>query len=102
MDCLQSLKIKNMADHTRNNFKQLMEEEYESSFTLPQMMAIEQRLNRKQHSMNVAGDILDLFLPKIFKTVAGMLGGEDDRNRPAPSSSGNTYRPSEPKAPGSR
>jgi hypothetical protein len=91
-----------MADHTRNNFKQLMEEEYESSFTLPQMMAIEQRLNRKQHSMNVAGDILDLFLPKIFKTVAGMLGSEDDRNRPAPSSSGSTFRPSGPKAPGGR
>ena len=90
-----------MADQfTRNNFKQLMEEEYESRFTLPQMNEIENRLNRKQHSMNVAGDILDLFLPKIIKTVAGMLGSEEDRNRPAPSDSGRAYRPSGPKAPG--
>jgi hypothetical protein len=92
-----------MADKfTQNNFKQLMAEEYESRFSLPQMMEIENRLNRKQHSMNVAGDILDLFLPKIFKTVAGMLGSEDDRNRPAPSSTNSAYRPTGPKAPGSR
>jgi hypothetical protein len=92
-----------MADNfTQNNFKLLMEEEYESRFSLPQMIEIESRLNRKQHSMNVAGDILELFLPKIFKTVAGMLGSEDDQNRPAPSNKSNNYRPKEPKAPGGR
>ena len=64
-----------------------MEEEYESRFTLPQMLAVEQKIQRKQHTVRVASDMLDLFFPKIIKTVINMLGGEDDDNgRKAPSS----------------
>ena len=94
-----------MADERKkNSFQRLMEDEYEARFTLPQMMEVEQRLQKKQNSYRVAGDMIDLFFPKIIKTVIGMLGGDDsdDRNRPAPSDSGNPFKPSGPKAPGER
>ena len=85
-----------------NSFQQLMEEEYESRFTLPQMLAVEQKIQRKQHHVRVASDMLDLFFPKIIKTVINMLGGEDeDMGRKAPSNF-KTHRPEEPKAPGGR
>ena len=80
-----------------------MEEEYESRFTLPQMLAVEQKIQRKQHKVRVASDMLDLFFPKIVKTVINMLGGEeDDKGRKAPSSFEKMPRPEEPKAPGGR
>ena len=45
-----------MADErNRNSFKQLMEEEYESRFTLPQMTEIERRIQRRNDSFRVAG-----------------------------------------------
>ena len=94
-----------MADERKkNSFQRLMEDEYESRFTLPQMMEVEQCLQKKQNSYRVAGDMIDLFFPKIIKTVIGMLGGDDsdDRYRPAPSDSGNQFKPSGPKAPGER
>ena len=94
-----------MADERKkNSFQRLMEDEYESRFTLPQMMEVEQRLQKKQNSYRVASDMIDLFFPKIIKTVIGMLGGDDsdDRSRPAPSDSGSPFKPSGPKAPGER
>ena len=94
-----------MADERKkNSFQRLMEDEYESRFTLPQMMEVEQRLQKKQNSYRVAGDMIDLFFPKIIKTVIGMLGGDDsdNRSRPAPSDSGSPFKPSRPKAPGER
>ncbi len=93
-----------MADERRkNSFQRLMEEEYEPRFTLPQMLEIEQKLQRKDLNYRVAGDMLDLFFPKIIKTMIGLLGGEDrddDSPRQAPSDSGTPYKPKEPKAPG--
>ena len=91
-------------ERKKNNFQRLMEDEYESRFTLPQMMEVEQRLQKKQNSYRIAGDMIDLFFPKIIKTVIGMLGGDDsdDRSRPTPSDSGNPFKPRGPKAPGER
>lgn len=91
-------------ERNKNSFQRLMEEEYECRFTLPQMMEVERRLQRKENTYRVAGDMLDLFFPKIIKTVIGMLGGEDrddnDNDRPAPSNSDRPYNPSGPKGPG--
>ena len=91
-------------ERKKNSFQRLMEDEYESRFTLPQMMEVEQRLQKKQNSYRIAGDMIDLFFPKIIKTVIGMLGGDvsDDRSRPTPSDSGNPFKPRGPKAPGER
>ena len=95
-----------MADERikKNSFKQLMEEEYEPRFTLPQMTEIENRIQRHHHSCRLAGDVLDLFFPKVLKTVAGMLGADDDdnRNRTAPPDVGGTGASSQPKGPGGR
>jgi hypothetical protein len=93
-----------MADErNKNNFKRLMEEEYEPRFTIPQMTEIERRIKRKHDSYRVTGDVLDLFFPKIIKTVIGMLGGDDEPSRPAPSDFGRGGPPpSGPKAPGGR
>ena len=93
-----------MADErNRNSFKQLMEEEYESRFTLPQMTEIERRIQRRNDSFRVAGDVLDLFFPKIIRTVVGMLGGDDnEHNRPMPSEHGGVVEFKKPKAPGER
>ena len=93
-----------MADERKkNSFQRLMEDEYESRFTLPQMMEVEQRLQRKQNSYRVAGDMIDLFFPKIIRTVGGMLGGDDnEHNRPMPSEHGGVVEFKKPKAPGER
>ncbi len=93
-----------MADErNKNNFKRLMEEEYEPRFTLPQMTEIERRIQRKHDSYRVTGDVLDLFFPKIIKTVIGMLGGDDNESaRPAPSDFGGNVPSKTPKAPGGR
>ena len=93
-----------MADErNKNNFARLMEEEYEPRFTLPQMTEIERRIQRKHDSFRVTGDVIDLFFPKIIRTVIGMLGGDDDNSsRPAPSDFGGHMPTSGPKAPGAR
>jgi hypothetical protein len=93
-----------MADERKkNSFHKLMEQEYEPRFTVPQMMEIERRIQRQQNSYRVAGDMLDLFFPKIIKTMIGMLGGDDssdDGNHPAPSEMSSPYKPKGPNAPG--
>lgn len=90
-----------MADERKkNSFQRLMEEEYESRFTLPQILEVERRIERQQNSYRVTGDMIDLFFPKIIKTVIGMLGGnDDDGNRPSPSNLGSHYKPKGPSGP---
>ena len=98
-----------------NNFKRLMEEDYESRFQLPEMSRIggdidqiEARLLKRHASIRLSSDVTDLFLPKMLRTVMGLFGGEvaprddDDRSysRPAPDWGYST--PSQPKAPGQR
>jgi hypothetical protein len=99
-----------------NNFKRLMEEEYENRFQLPTMDnvsfggdadPIEASLLKRHASMRFGSDVTDLFLPKMFRTVMGLFGGEVApqeetlHSRPAPDW-GHHGAPSQPKAPGQR
>lgn len=91
-----------MADErNKNSFQRLMEEEYECRFTLPQMLEVERRLQRQQESYRVTGDVIDLFFPKIIKTIVGMLGGDDNDEsyRPSPSDFGSHFKPKGPSGP---
>lgn len=96
-----------MADERKiNNFQRLMEEEYEPRFTLPQMTEIEDSLRRRQNSMKTAGDVIDLFLPKVLKAFVHLLGGSDNDEesnaRPRPSDFNHLPNSNGPKGPGSR
>jgi hypothetical protein len=95
-----------MADERKiNSFQRLMEEEYEPRFTLPQMMEIENRLKRQQHSIRTTGDMVDLYLPKVIKAFIHLLGGSDSddvRAIPAPSDLPHMPKQGKPKAPGER
>ena len=97
-----------------NNFKRLMEDDYENRFNLPEMTKIgsdinqiEARIFKRHATIELGKDVSDLFLPKMFRTVMGLFGGEvaphDDEvcNRPAPDW-GHSTAPSQPKAPGQR
>ncbi|NJN34320.1 MAG: hypothetical protein HC817_08765 [Saprospiraceae bacterium] len=87
-----------------NNFHQLMEDEFESRFTLPQMMAVEQLLQKKQNSLRVTGDVVDLFFPKIIKTFVALLGGDMDSNDKKANTPdvGGGLKSNEPRAPGQK
>lgn len=69
----------------KRNFNKMLEEE-EAMWSVPPP-EIEQRLVRKVHSARVTGDVVDLFLPKIFGTLLQMFGG-NSTHRPTP---GNQY-----------
>ena len=90
-----------------------MEEEYEPRFNLPlnngmsDFQLIEKRLQQQKDSHRFNGDVADLFLPRMIRTVIGMFGGEvtnasDAFDRPAPSDFGHPMPTSVPKGPGSR
>ncbi len=96
-----------------NSFKQLMEEEYESRFTLPNnngmsdFQLIQQRLEEQRQNRRFNGDVADLFLPRMVRALIGMIGGEvasdnDPFDRPAPSDYSRTLPMSQPKGPGER
>jgi hypothetical protein len=102
-----------MADRI-NNFKRLMEEE-ENRFQLPEMRGvsfggandpIEAHLLKRHASMRFGSEVTDLFIPKMFRTVMSLFGGEsasDDEiplSRPSPDWGHSA--PSQPKAPGQR
>jgi hypothetical protein len=96
-----------MADERKiNNFQRLMEEEYEPRFTLPQMMKIEDTLKRRQNSMRTAGDVIDLYLPKVLKAFVHLLGGSDNDDdngiRPIPSDFNRLPKSKGPQGPGNR
>jgi hypothetical protein len=103
-----------MADRI-NNFKKLMEDDYENRFQLPEMRdvsfggandPIEAHLLKRHASMRFSSEVTDLFIPKMFRTVMSLFGGEsasDDDiplSRPAPDWGHSA--PSQPKAPGQR
>jgi hypothetical protein len=98
-----------------NNFKKMMEDEYENRFQLPEMDTvsfggkndqIHENLLKKHASLRLGSDVTDLFLPKMFRTVLGLFGGEvapqgeTSLNRPAPDWGHSA--PSQPRAPGQR
>jgi hypothetical protein len=96
-----------------NNFKRLMEEDYESRFQLPEMTniggdidQIEARLLKRHASIRLGSDVTDLFLPKMFRTVMGLFGGEvapqDDASYSRPAPDWGHQTPNQPKAPGQR
>ena len=98
-----------------NNFKRLMEEDYESRFQLPEMSRIgsdidqiEARLLKRHASIKLSSDVTDLFLPKMLRTVMGLFGGEvaprddDDASYSRPAPDWGHSAPSQPKAPGQR
>jgi hypothetical protein len=99
-----------------NNFKKLMEDDYESRFQLPQMTdvsfgnrdidPIEERLLKRHANMRLGSDVTDLFLPKMFRTVMGLFGGEvapnDESSHSRPAPDWGHSAPSQPKAPGQR
>ena len=98
-----------------NNFKRLMEEDYESRFQLPEMSRIgsdidqiEARLLKRHASIRLSSDVTDLFLPKMLRTVMGLFGGEvaprddDDASHSRPAPDWGHSAPSQPKAPGQR
>ena len=93
-----------------------MEDDYENRFNLPEMTKIGSDVHQieacvfKRHAtLELGKDVTDLFLPKMFRTVMGLFGGEvapqdeDDssHSRPAPDW-GHPTAPSQPKAPGQR
>ena len=103
-----------MADRI-NNFKRLMEEDYESRFQLPEMSRIgsdidqiEARLLKRHASIRLSSDVTDLFLPKMLRTVMGLFGGEvaprddDDASYSRPAPDWGHSAPSQPTAPGQR
>lgn len=98
-----------------NNFKKLMEDDYENRFQLPEMNhvsfggandPIEAHLLKRHASLRYNSEVADLFLPKMFRTVMSLFGGEastDDEiplSRPAPDWGHSA--PSQAKAPGQR
>ncbi len=96
-----------------NSFKTLMEEEYESRFTLPNQngmsdfQLIEQRIEEQRLSRRLNGDVAELFLPRMVRAFIGMFGGDvasdnDPFDRPAPSDYGSTIPTSSPKGLGGR
>ena len=97
-----------------NNFKRLMEEDYESRFGLPEMShigsdidQIEARLLKRHASIRLSSDVTDLFLPKMLRTVMGLFGGEvapqeEDASYSRPAPDWGHSAPSQPKAPGQR
>jgi hypothetical protein len=109
------LKHRVMAERI-NNFKRLMEDEYENRFQLPQMNevslgrdyidSIEETLLKKHASLRLSSDVTDLFLPKMFRTVMGLFGGEvapkEDASHSRPAPDWGHSAPTQPKAPGQR
>jgi hypothetical protein len=65
-----------MADLRKPNSFHTLMEEYEQKFSLPEMQSIENKLQRSKEGYRFAGDVVDLFLPKILSTVSAMFGGE--------------------------
>jgi hypothetical protein len=97
-----------MADRI-NNFKKLMEDDYENRFQLPEMRGvsfggatdpIEAHLLKRHASMRFSSEVTDLFIPKMFRTVMGLFGDDIPLSRPAPDWGHSA--PSQPKAPGQR
>ncbi len=98
-----------------NNFKKLMEDEYENRFQLPEMDGvsfggsndpIEASLLKRHASLRFSSDVTDLFLPKMLRTVLGLFGGEvapqDDTSHSRPAPDWGHSAPSQPRAPGQR
>jgi hypothetical protein len=57
----------------RNNFQRLQEEELT---TYPQPPArIKEDINHSQNMFQLVGNVIDLFIPKLFQMIASMLGG---------------------------
>jgi hypothetical protein len=99
-----------MAEQRINNLKRLMEEEYESRFTLPEMGdfdPIENRLMKHHQTQRFNGDVTDLFLPKMIRSFVSLFGSDtgssdhDDSefDRPAPSKYAGRVPQSAPKGP---
>jgi hypothetical protein len=97
-----------MAEVKINNLKRLMEEDFESRFTLPEMGAfdpIEQRLLKHHQSTRFSGDVTDLFLPKMLRSLVSLFGGDvshdsdTEFSRPAPSNYAGKVPVSQPKGP---
>jgi hypothetical protein len=98
-----------------NNFKKLMEDDYENRFRLPEMDGvsfggkndpIHEGLLKKHASLRFGSDVTDLFLPKMFRTVMGLFGGEvapeDETSHSRPAPDWGHSAPSQPRAPGQR
>ncbi len=57
----------------RNNFQRLQDEELND---YPQPPArIKEDLNHSQNMFQLVGNVIDLFIPKLFQMLARMLGG---------------------------
>ena len=97
-----------MEERAKNNFQELMEVEFETRFTLPEMNEIEHRLRRRQDSNRLTSDTVDLFFPKFIRTIMQIVGGDNSENAvvasrkdPARNSQGTGQsKRDEPKAPG--
>ena len=96
-----------------NSFIQLMEEEYEPRFMLPNnngfsdFELIEQRIKEQRLNQHFNSDVADLFLPRMVRTIIGIFGGElandsDSFDRPAPSDYITPLITRTPKSPGER
>jgi hypothetical protein len=100
---------------SKNSFHKLMEEDLENRFHLPQMGEvsfggdldpIEAHLLKRHASMRFSSDVTDLFLPKMFRTVLGLFGGEvapqDEASHSRPAPDWGRSAPDQPRAPGQR
>ena len=96
-----------------NSFIQLMEEEYEPRFMLPNKNGlsdfelIAQRIEKQRLNHRFNSDVADLFLPRMVRTIIGIFGGElandsDSFDRPAPSDYITPLITRTPKSPGER
>ena len=93
----------------KNNFEGLWEEE-EQRFTLPvnngvsDFKLVEARIHHQQQTRRFNGDVAELFLPRMIRTVLGLFGGDvasdtDTFSRPPPSSGGGSGPSSGPSGP---
>jgi hypothetical protein len=65
-----------------NAFKQLLEDA-EANAPAEHLARVEQDLHHKGNQFRLIGDVVDLFLPNIFRTLFGMIGDEKkDENAP--------------------
>lgn len=67
--------MKERKNKQTNNFESLWDDETLSRFE-PHFQTVEKKLQKTQHSAQVTGEVVDLFLTKIFQVMVRMLGAK--------------------------
>lgn len=64
----------------RRNFNMLFEEEEDNARSVP--TNVEKIISRKIESARLTGDVVELFLPKVFNTILQFFGGSQSEDSP--------------------